>query len=252
MARWVMRIVLILFIADLFYLYATWPDWKRYAHGPIPKSSFMLDYERQRAEQSNLPGPRWQPVSYGQLPRHLTRAVVVAEDSRFWEHSGFDLIAFKEAMGYNWSEGRFALGASTISQQTVKNLFLTSAKNPLRKWHELVLTWGMERRLSKTRILELYLNVAEFGQGIYGVQAAAQAYWGVPARDLSLQQAVELVASLPSPAKNNPATRTEVFERRAAKILGLITRFPGDVNLQDLVPAPYDEPQAAPAPGDTV
>jgi monofunctional biosynthetic peptidoglycan transglycosylase len=250
-ARWVMRIVLILFIADLFYLYATWPDWKRYAHGPIPKSSFMLDYERQRAEQQNLPQPRWQPVPYAQLPRHLTRAVVVAEDSRFWEHSGFDLLAFKEAMSYNWSEGRFALGASTISQQTVKNLFLTSVKSPLRKWHELVLTWGMERQLSKTRILELYLNVAEFGQGIYGVQAAAQAYWGVPARDLSLQQAVELVASLPSPVKNNPATRTDVFERRAAKILGLITHFPGDVNLQDIVPAPYDEPQAAPPPGDS-
>jgi monofunctional biosynthetic peptidoglycan transglycosylase len=110
----------------------------------------------------------------------------------------------------------------------------------------------MERRLSKARILELYLNVAEFGQGIYGVQAAAQAYWGVPARNLSLQQAVELVASLPSPVKNNPATRTDAFERRAAKILGLITRFPGDVNLQDLVPAPHDAPQAVPPPGDTV
>ncbi len=251
LVRWLIRIALVLLIADLFYLYATWPDWQRYARGPIPKSSFMLEYERQRAEQPGLPAPRWQPVPYAQLPRHLTRAVVVAEDSRFWEHSGFDLVAFKEAMSYNWSEGRFALGASTISQQTVKNLFLSAAKNPLRKWHELVLTWGMERQLSKTRILELYLNIAEFGQGIYGVQAAAQAYWGVSARDLSLRQAVELAAALPSPVRNNPATRTDVFERRVAKILGLLTRFPGDVKLEELLPAPVEQPQAPP-PGDTV
>ncbi len=241
--RWVLRIALILLLADFFYLYATWPDWKQYAQGPVPKSSFLAEYERQRASNPQWPKPRWQPVAYAQLPRHLTRAVILAEDSRFWEHKGFDLIAFKEAMNYNWAEGRFALGASTISQQTVKNLFLTPAKNPLRKWHELVLTWGMEQQLSKTRILELYLNVAEFGPGLYGVQAAAEAYWGVPARELTLQQAVELAATLPSPLKNNPATRTEAFERRVAKILGLIVRFPGDLRLEEFgaPPAPVSE-----------
>jgi monofunctional biosynthetic peptidoglycan transglycosylase len=194
----------------------------------VPKSTFLIEYEQLRADSPHWPRPRWQPVAFAEFPRHLTRAVIVAEDSRFWEHKGFDLIAFKEAMSYNWSEGRFALGASTISQQTVKNLFLSRSKDPLRKWHELVLTWGMERHLSKTRILELYLNVAEFGQGIYGVQAAAQTYWSVATKDLSLRQAVELAATLPSPVKNNPATRTESFERRANKILGLVTRFPGD------------------------
>ncbi|UCH52677.1 MAG: monofunctional biosynthetic peptidoglycan transglycosylase [Pseudomonadota bacterium] len=244
--RWVVRIALLLLVVDLFYLYVTWPDWQRYARGAVPKSNFMAEYERRRAEDPQLPRPRWQPVPYADLPRHLTRAVVLAEDSRFWEHKGFDLIAFKEAMSYNWSERRFALGASTISQQTVKNLFLTRSKDPLRKWHELVLSWGMERHLSKTRILEIYLNVVEFGQGIYGVQAAAQAYWGMAARDLTLQQAVELVATLPAPIKNNPATRTEAFERRASKIQALIQRFPGEPPRDK---APYPSVVAPVSPG---
>jgi monofunctional biosynthetic peptidoglycan transglycosylase len=94
----------------------------------------------------------------------------------------------------------------------------------MRKWHELVLTWGLEHNLRKSRILELYLNVAEFGRGIYGVQAAAQAYYGVDVGSLSLVQAAELAASLPSPVKNNPATRTERFQRRTQRILDLLTR----------------------------
>jgi monofunctional biosynthetic peptidoglycan transglycosylase len=119
-------------------------------------------------------------------------------------------------------------GASTISQQTVKNLFLTPSRNPLRKWHELILTWGMERQLSKRRILDIYLNVAQFGRGVYGVQAASQAYWGVNADQLSPAQAAELVATLPSPVKNNPSTRTRYFERRSKKLLALLERYPGD------------------------
>ena len=215
-------------IADLFFLALTWPDWKKLATGPIPKSNFIQEYELQRAHDRALPPLRWQPVALGSMPKSLTRAVVLAEDSRFYQHSGFDLIAFKEAMNYNWSEGRIVLGASTISQQTVKNLFLSSSRNPLRKWHELVLTWGMERHLSKRRILEIYLNVAEFGTGVYGVQAAAQSYWGVPVGHISAMQAAQLAATLPSPQRNNPATRTEQFERRAGKVYDLLVRYPGE------------------------
>ena len=154
--------------------------------------------------------------------------MILAEDSRFYEHSGFDLIAFKEAMDYNLREGRLVLGASTISQQTVKNLFLSPSRNPLRKWHELILTWGMEHNLTKRRILELYLNVAQFGQGIYGVQAASQAYWGIEPDQLSVAQAAELAATLPGPVKNNPVTQTRYFEKRSKKILSLLDRYPGD------------------------
>src|SRR3989344_571160 len=164
--RWTLRLLLLFLILDLVYLGLTWPDWHKIATGPIPKSAFMREYETQLAENKDWPRLRWQPVAFSSFPQPLLRAVILAEDSRFYEHSGFDLIAFKEAMEYNLDKGHFVFGASTISQQTVKNLFLTPSRNPLRKWHELILTWGMERQLSKRRILEIYLNVAQFGRGI--------------------------------------------------------------------------------------
>jgi monofunctional biosynthetic peptidoglycan transglycosylase len=227
MLRWTLRILLIVLILDLVYLAATWPDWQRLATGPVPKSAFMLEYEREHADTPRS-ALRWQPVPLSAIPRHMQRAVILAEDSRFYEHSGFDLIAFKEAMDYNMAEGRIVFGGSTISQQTVKNLFLSSARTPWRKWHELVLTWGMERNLGKARILELYLNIAEFGPGVYGVQAAAQTYYGISITQLAPRQAAELAATLPSPLRSNPLTRTAQFERRTARILRLLVRFPGN------------------------
>jgi monofunctional biosynthetic peptidoglycan transglycosylase len=148
------------------------------------------------------------------------RAVIVAEDANFWHHNGIDTEALKTAMEYNLSERKVVFGASTISQQTVKNLFLTSSRNPLRKWHELVLTFGMEQNVRKRRILEIYLNVAEFGRGIYGVEAASLHYWGVHASQLTPEQAAELAATLPAPVKNNPHTRTRFFIHHYRKILG--------------------------------
>lgn len=221
--RWTFRILLILLIADLVYLALIWPDWSRLAHGNIPKSSFMQLYEEKQVER-RWPKLRWQPIAQAKIPRHMMRAVLLAEDSRFYEHSGFDLIAIREALDYNLGRGEMLVGASTISQQTVKNLYLSPSRNPLRKWHEMMLTWGLEHNLRKSRILELYLNITEFGRGIYGVQAAAQAYYGVDASSLSLVQAAELAASLPSPVKNNPETRTDRFTRRTQRILDLLTR----------------------------
>jgi len=221
--RWIFRISLILVIADLVYLTVIWPDWKKLAQGDIPKSSFMQVYTEKQAERS-WPKLRWQPVPQSKIPRHVMRAVLLAEDSRFYSHSGFDLIAIREALDYNLGRGELLIGASTISQQTVKNLYLSPSRDPLRKWHEVALTFGLEQNLRKSRILELYLNVAEFGRGIYGVQAAARAYYGVDVGMLSLAQAAELAASLPSPVKNNPESRTERFQRRAQRILDLLSR----------------------------
>jgi monofunctional biosynthetic peptidoglycan transglycosylase len=221
--RWASRILLILLIADLVYLGMIWPDWKKLAEGEIPQSSFMQLYVEKQAKRG-WPNLRWQPVAQTKIPRHMLRAVLVAEDSRFYSHSGFDLIAIREALDYNFGRGELLIGASTISQQTVKNLYLNPSRDPLRKWHEAVLTFGLEHNLRKSRILELYLNVTEFGRGIYGVQAAAQAYYGVDVGALSLAQAAELAASLPSPVKNNPATRTERFQKRSQRILDLLMR----------------------------
>lgn len=240
---WAWRLLLILLIVDAFYLAVTWPDWQSLARGAVPKSRFIRDYEARAAEDKKLPRLRWQPVPLSVMPKHLTRAVILAEDGRFYGHSGFDLQAFREAMDYNFEKGRLARGASTISQQTVKNLFLSSSRNPLRKWHELVLTWGMEQHLKKHRILEIYLNIAEFGRGIYGVQAAAQAYFGVNVESLTPSQAAELAATLPGPTKHNPATRSRFFDKHAAKILSLLQRYPGDA--ADTVNAPGSGPAPA-------
>ena len=210
--------VVLLVLIDVAYLVGIWPDWERYQQGPVTGSRFIDAYQAKRRDDDELPRLRWNPVPLEAIPQGMIRAVVVAEDSRFYEHDGVDLEALKEAMEHNLSEQRMVYGASTISQQTVKNLFLSPARNPLRKWHELVLTLGMERNLSKKRILELYLNVAEFGLGIYGVDAAAKHYWGIPVYQLSNRQAIELAATLPSPVKNNPATRSHAFQRRVRKI----------------------------------
>jgi len=228
--RWGLRIFLILLIVDLFYLASIWPDWKQIAGGTVPVTRFIDEYKKQKLKDNRLPELRWQPIPFSRIPKPLVRTVILAEDSRFYEHKGFDLIAFKEAMGYNLEEGKLALGASTISQQTVKNLFLSTSRNPLRKWHELILTWGMERSLRKNRILEIYLNVAEFGQGIYGIEAASRIYWGVPVGALTPVQMAELAATLPSPVKHNPITRTPHFEKRAQKILNFLRHYPGQAN----------------------
>ncbi len=210
--------LLILTIADAAYLVSIWPDWETYREGPIQRSQFILDYERESQHRDDWPGLRWRPIAIDRIPKHLMRAVIVAEDSRFYTHDGVDLEALKEAMEYNLSQKRLAYGASTLSQQTTKNLFLSPSRNPLRKWHELVLTLGMERNLSKRRILEYYLNVAEFGRGIYGVDSAARYYWDVPVTRISAQEAIELAATLPSPVANNPLSNTRAFRKRVAKI----------------------------------
>lgn len=212
------RLVPILIVMDLGYLIGIWPDWDLYAEGPIQRSSFISSYEFELHRHQDWPRLRWNPVRIETVPRGMIRALIVAEDANFYSHQGVDVDALKEAMEYNLSEKRLVYGASTISQQTVKNVFLSPSRNPLRKWHELVLTIAMERSLSKKRILEHYINVAEFGRGIYGVDAAARYYWGIPASRLSDRQAIELAATLPSPVDNNPKTRTKSFERRVRKI----------------------------------
>ncbi len=216
--RWSWRILPILIMMDIGYLVGIWPDWDLYTEGPVQRSSFIRSYEFEQHRHADWPKLRWNPVSIENIPPSMIRAVIVAEDARFYEHEGVDIEALKEAMEYNLSEKRLVYGGSTISQQTVKNVFLNPSRNPLRKWHELLLTIGMERNISKKRILEQYLNVAEFGRGIYGVDAADRYYWGKSASRLTDRQAIELAATLPSPVKNNPKTRTKSFQNRVKKI----------------------------------
>ncbi len=151
----------------------------------------------------------------------LKKAVLVAEDLSFFNHNGFDTheirIAAREAV-----QGKRIRGASTITQQLAKNLWLSPSRSPDRKLREIVLTRLLERHLSKRRILELYLNVVEFGPGIYGAEAAARRYFGIPAADLSPEQAAGLAASLPRPAWWHPGVKSRSYERSVLRILALM------------------------------
>ncbi len=225
--RWLVYLTAVGLVVDAVYLARLWPDWSMLSKEAVPKSRFIQSYEKRQLSQRDWPVLRWRPVRSQQIPAHVVRAILIAEDDRFYEHHGFDLIAIRWALNYNLNNRTLGPGASTISQQTAKNLFLSPSRNPLRKWHEAILTSVMEAKLEKQRILEIYLNIAEFGRGIYGVGAAAQAYWGRPVSALSLSQAAELAASLPSPVKNNPRTRTPFFTKHATKIKKRLYRTMG-------------------------
>lgn len=216
--RWGFRLAVVIAVMDAGYLIGVWPDWELYSEGPIQRTNFIRGYIFDQYRNTPWPDLKWDPVAIDQISPHMIRAVIIAEDAQFYSHTGIDIDALKRAMEHNLSEKRLVFGASTISQQTVKNIFLSSSRNPLRKWHEFVLTVGMERKLTKQRIMELYLNVAEFGRGIYGVEAASRHYWDESAADLSHGQAIELAASLSAPVNHNPATQTGYFKERVEKI----------------------------------
>jgi len=167
--KWLAVLFIGLVLADIYWLSGIWPDWDKLAKGTVPESSLIRQYRQRANIDSRLPEVRWNPVELNNIPYILRRAVIIAEDGRFYQHDGVDLKAIRNAWDYNLSHMKVKYGASTISQQTVKNLFLSNERNLLRKWHELILTWEMERQLSKDRILELYLNIAQFGPGIFGV-----------------------------------------------------------------------------------
>jgi len=216
--RWSLRILVVCLVIDFGYILGKLPDWTHFSDGPIQKSAFMMDYEYQHAVDSKLPALQWHPVGLDKISTNIVHAIIVAEDYRFYKHNGIDTESLKQAWDYNLKNGRIIYGGSTISQQMIKNFLLSPSRNPLRKWHELWLTLSLENNVSKNRILEVYLNIAEFGEGIYGVEAASRHYWGKSAKDLSMTQAIELAATLTAPKKHNPVTRTDYFLKQVEKI----------------------------------
>jgi monofunctional biosynthetic peptidoglycan transglycosylase len=184
-----------------------------------PSSTAFMDRHMEK------PGARlrhsW--VAYSGISEHLKRAVVAAEDAKFLDHEGFDWEAIQKAMQKNEQRGKLVAGASTITQQLAKNLFLSGHRSWARKGQEAAITWMMERTLSKRRILELYLNVAEWGEGIFGAEAAARHHFGVPAAALTLEQAAWLAAILPSPKRYERGRQTPYLEGRIATISSRMT-----------------------------
>jgi len=160
---------------------------------------------------------RW--VAYRHIAPALAHAVIVTEDSRFWSHDGVDIDELQIAFEDTLSRGVPLRGASTITQQLAKNLYLSPSRNPFRKAVELMIARRLEAELSKTRILELYLNVIEWGDGIWGAEAAARAYFGVSASALSREQAALLAAAIINPRLYSPAHPNARLRRRQQTVL---------------------------------
>ncbi|MBI4125458.1 MAG: monofunctional biosynthetic peptidoglycan transglycosylase, partial [Deltaproteobacteria bacterium] len=191
----------------LLYFTLTLPDVSTLKKQNPVTTAFMV-------RDPGLPLQIWVP--YHQISPYLKEAVVLAEDARFFQHGGFDLRAIWEAVKRNWKEKEWKWGGSTITQQLAKNLYLNPSKNPMRKIREILIAWRLERHLSKQRILELYLNVVEWGKGIYGIEAAALHYFGVAASQLSPAQAAKLAAILPSPRYFQQNFHSPFLEQKAA------------------------------------
>lgn len=158
----------------------------------------------------------WVPLS--RVSPFLIKAIIIAEDGKFWKHEGFDYEAIQAAIEKDLKSKKYKKGGSTITQQLAKNLYLTPEKSLLRKAREAAITWKIEKNLSKKRILELYLNVVEWGDGLFGIEAASRYYFGKPASDLTPMEASRLVSVLPNPRKYHPEGEQKYVLKRSDMI----------------------------------
>lgn len=204
--------------------YFLFPNLTKLRKENIKKTSFMeyREDEWRRGGKKTKLRHIWVPLS--RISPYLVKAVLIAEDDKFWKHDGFDFEAIQKAVEKDLKEKKFKVGASTITQQLAKNLFLTPSKNPVRKIKEAILTWRIEKKLSKRRILEIYLNVAEWGEGIFGIEAAARHYYGKPASALGPEEAARLASVLPNPRMFNPLGNSRYVENRSRIIYNIMVR----------------------------
>lgn len=207
-----------------FFQLATWPDVARLAREMPKSTAFIERYRARQKEAGKSDRVAWQPVPYGRISPELKLAVLVAEDIDFFSHHGFAVAELKKAVAEAWEEGEMPRGASTLTQQLAKNLWLSPSRNPLRKVKEALLTRSLEKHLEKRRILELYLNVVEFAPGVYGAEAAAQRFFGKAAASLSRSEAAALAGGLPKPSSWHPGATSKVYLRRVERIAGRIER----------------------------
>jgi monofunctional biosynthetic peptidoglycan transglycosylase len=210
--------------ATVAYCWVTQPDVRPLRTSTPESTAFM----RLRAAEAAAAGQRVTAdrrlVRYNRISPLLVRAVLVTEDAGFFSHDGLDYDEIREAIEVSFDRGIQLRGASTITQQLAKNLYLSPLRSPYRKVNELFITRRLEAELSKTRILELYLNVIEWGDNIWGAEAAARRYFGVAAADLSAEQAALLAGAIINPRAHSPAHPTPRLLRRQQIILGRMNR----------------------------
>ena len=225
MVRKFLIIGLILVVAFVAWEVVTFPDVRPLATSDPKTRAFM---ERRKAEfraqgKSDALEYRW--TSYANISPYLRRAVLVSEDNTFYEHSGVDVQAMRDAIERDWKRKKITHGGSTITQQLAKNLYLSPSRNPLRKVKEYFIARSLENHLSKKRILELYLNVVEMGDRVYGAEAAARHYFHKSAGSLSPSEAALLAGSLPNPRVMDPVAPNKRLRFRQRMILARMGRW---------------------------
>lgn len=205
--------------ACVAYAYLTLPDVRTLATENPTSTAFIELRAREARADGKTPkhAQRW--IAYRRISPALTRAVLVAEDAAFWQHDGVDYDELQKSIEVDWARGQLTRGASTITQQLAKNLYLSPSKNPLRKFRELIIARRLEAELSKQRIFEIYLNVIEWGDGIYGADAAAQAYFHKSAAALGPSEAALMAGAIINPRVMNPLKPTRRLGRRQQIIL---------------------------------
>lgn len=236
------------------YLYLTLPDVRALRTSNPSTTAFIELRAREARSKGEEPRriQRW--VAYSRISPHLTKAVLVAEDGKFWQHEGIDFEQLRESMEINIERREFARGASTITQQLAKNLYLSPSKNPIRKLRELLIARRLEAELTKQRILELYLNLIEWGDGVYGAEAAARTHFGKAAAALGPHEAALLAGAIINPRLLDPGRPNAKLRRRQQMIMrrmGAVVPPPvvAGATVPEGAEKPADMPVLGPVPG---
>jgi monofunctional biosynthetic peptidoglycan transglycosylase len=219
--KWVVIVLLIAALPPLLY-FLLMPDLSK-LNKENPKKTALIEYREKASKVKGKPykmNQQWVPLS--KISSYLVKAVLIAEDDKFWKHEGFDYEAIQKAIEKDLQAKKYKVGASTITQQLVKNLYLSPEKSLTRKISEALITWRMEKVLPKKRILELYLNVVEWGEGIFGVEAASKYYYGKPSSQLTPREAARLASVLPNPRKYNPVGDQRYVTNRSNLIYSIM------------------------------
>jgi monofunctional biosynthetic peptidoglycan transglycosylase len=242
-------ILLLVLLGWLAWEFMTFPDVEKLKTEPPKTTAFMDLRKKQLRAAGKNDTLEWKWVPYAHISPYLRRAALVAEDDTFYEHEGVDMKAMREAFERNWKKKRLAAGGSTITQQLAKNLYLSPSRNPFRKLREFFIARSLEKHLTKKRILELYLNVVELGDRVYGAEAGARHYFGKSASSLSASEAALLAGCLPNPRLMSPGNPNKRLRFRQRMILSRMKRW-GDLFEREVLAE--KKPVAETTPAETV
>lgn len=246
MLKRILWIFLIVLVAWLAWELLTFPDVAVLAAERPKTTAFMEQRKKLLRAEGKSDVLEWRWVPYGSIAPTLRRAVLVAEDNSFYEHEGVDVEGMKDAFERNWKKKKIASGGSTITQQLAKNLYLSPSRNPVRKIREYFIARSLEKHLTKKRILEIYLNVVEMGERVYGAEAAARHYFGKSASSLSPREAALLAGCLPNPRVMNPGNPNKRLRARQRMIVSRMKRW-GYLLEREVLTEKKPEPQTSTA-----